>query len=149
MTKKECARRDALNAKYEQCRKLGSEIRAIEAQKEARLNSKFVGKCYKTQNSYGTGGDSPWWLYKMVTHGGANMRAFQFEQTSTGGFDVRAGHYASEFALRRGDYIEIPHAEFLLAWKTYVTNMLAAFPMRTNDKLRKHKHKKVNTFDDK
>lgn len=138
-----------LNAKYEQCRKLSAEIRAIEAQKEARLNSKFVGKCYKTQNSYGGGVDNrgPWWLYKMVTHGGDNMHVFQFEQTSTGSFDTRIEHFASVAALRRGDYIEIPRAEFLLAWKTYVTNMLAAFPMLTNDKLRKHK--KVNTFDDK
>lgn len=96
-----------------------SKLNKIESARRAKENRKFVGKCFKYQNSYGHG--DPWLLYLRVTGGGYWLKGYKFERTSTGRFEANFDECVSCI----DGYEEISRKEFDKAWRKFLAGLKA------------------------
>jgi len=91
----------------------------IEGERQRKANRKNLGKCFKYENSYGTG--DKWPLYLRIRKAGQIMEGHQFEKTSTGRFETHRNTYVSNL----DSYTEIPLSEFQTAWQKFVRELKA------------------------
>lgn len=97
------------------------ELNKYEVIEKVKQNQKFVGKCFKYINSYGSG--EKWPLYSIATGitSSGNLTAFLFERTSHDEINIRVDKWAGIYLMGK----EISKEEFLEAWaelKTHISD---------------------------
>lgn len=97
-----------------------SEIETAEHEKESR---QYVGRYFKTRNSYSCpqGDEDYWWLYTKITgfEGRANS-GFQFQRDNDGRSST--DHRKANIYLR-ADYVEISRGEWDEAWSCFLSDL--------------------------
>lgn len=95
------------------------ELNKYEAIEKVKQNQKFVGKCFKYINSYGSG--EKWPLYSIATGitSSGNLTAFLFERTSHDEIKIRVDKWAGIDLMGK----EISKEEFLEAWAELRTHI--------------------------
>lgn len=89
----------------------------IEGERQRKTNRKNLGKCFKYENSYGTG--DKWPLYLRIIKAGRIMEGHQFERTSTNRFETHRITHITNL----DSYTEIPLGEFQRAWQKFVREL--------------------------
>lgn len=93
-------------------------IWAIESERDAKESAKFVGRCFKFLNSYGTG--EKWWLYFAVTgFDGQLIKGFQFEHKSDGRFEAHRTTKTNDVDR----FTEITRVELEEAWDDFCSRL--------------------------
>lgn len=102
-------------------RRVISEIDRInESEVIPSLKDRYLGKCFKYQNSYGSG-SGKWWLYLQVTEikDATWFGSIQFQTDCNGRFDFE---YGNTFCLSDG-YIPITEKEFYSRYQIAINKL--------------------------
>lgn len=94
-----------------------NELDKIRSARTRKENLKYLGKCFKFLNSYGSG--DKWYLYKRITKSGEIMQAHDFQHTSTGRFESHLDTYV----VNLESYEEIEPEEFWAAWADFIKKL--------------------------
>jgi hypothetical protein len=107
-----------------EAKRIRDALHKIESDRMAKENQAYLGKCFKYRNNYGP--DCPgWWLYARVISVGPDMKAFRFEETSTGDFSANRGTYWGF-----DGWTEIPEKTFLAEWEKFLSKLQAQEKLR-------------------
>jgi hypothetical protein len=91
--------------------KIRKELDKIETKKRINTNKKYLGKCFKGENSYGNN-EPKWWLYKKVIGVDYDLESIQFQITSNGTYEIESNKWCNDLSYLK----EISQEEFNQAW---------------------------------
>lgn len=89
-------------------------------------NKKFVGKCFRSRNSY-SGGNPGWWNYRKITgvDKDGNLLVLTFEDDTEGRINIHRDNYYHDGYLI--DCHPITNYEFKRQWKLLMTKITNNF----------------------
>ena len=110
-----------MNRIYElrqQINKLRAELGPLEEAQKQEQNSKYVGRCFKFNNSYGSG--ERWYLYARIIDAGDYWpTGVTFQHTSSDTIEIRTDKGMTSLE----SWEEISLAEYQAAWKQIMADV--------------------------